>query len=82
MEEKHTDHTEVSNQPNYNYASSAEGTIAHDDTCGQNGTYGESNVNQVDIQGKHLKNLGCLARKFNSCFCFTFWQEQKMNINL
>lgn len=55
MEEKPTDRIEVSNHPNYNYASSTEDTIAHDYSCGRNGTYGEPDVNQVNIQGKHLK---------------------------
>lgn len=53
MEEKPTDHIEVSRQhPNYNYASSTEDTIAHEDNFGRNGTYGETDVNQVNVQGK------------------------------
>lgn len=53
MEEKPTDHIEVSHHhPNCNYASSTEDTIAHEDNFGRNGTYGETNVNQVNVQGK------------------------------
>lgn len=53
MEEKPTDHIEVSHHhPNYNYASSTEDTIAHEDNFGRNGTYGEADVNQVNVQGK------------------------------
>ncbi|KAF1807145.1 ABC-2 type transporter-domain-containing protein [Mucor lusitanicus] len=52
MEEKPTEHIEVPHHhPNYNYASSTEDTIAHDDNFGRNGTYGETDVNQVNIQG-------------------------------
>lgn len=61
MEEKPTEHIEVPHHhPNYNYASSTEDTIAHDDNFGRNGTYGETDVNQVNIQGKHA-NAICLS---------------------
>ncbi|KAL9549489.1 hypothetical protein MBANPS3_005175, partial [Mucor bainieri] len=52
MEEKPTDHIEVSHHhPNYNYASSTEDTITHENNVGRNGTYGETDVNQVNVQG-------------------------------
>jgi hypothetical protein len=58
MEEKkeindHSDNKTSTDSPNYNYASS-NSTIGQQDMCVQGGAFGESEVNQVDVEGNIL----------------------------
>lgn len=55
MEEKNKEDTAMSKHPNtYNYEPSIDETIKEVDDVGNNGTYGESDVNQVNIGGINI----------------------------